>query len=112
MGKIVCKSGGKGCTETECCLVFQKLLWTPISSYQPVCQPLMRPLTIQLFGAFTLQRDGQTLPPTRTRKEQWLLALLLLRYPQQVERAWLAATLWADSADDQARENLRHSLSN
>jgi len=72
----------------------------------------MQTLTIQLFGAFALERDGQPLPPTRTRKEQWLLALLLLRHPRQVERSWLAATLWPDSADSQARENLRHSLTN
>lgn len=72
----------------------------------------MSTLTLQLFGAFALSREGQLLPSTRTRKEQRLLALLTLRAPQPVERSWLAGVMWPDSVDDQARENLRHSLSN
>src|SRR5690348_10821941 len=48
---------------------------------------LMNTLAVQLFGAFRLTRDQQPLPPTR--KEQWLLALLLLRAPHPLERAWL-----------------------
>src|SRR5260221_12290325 len=33
------------------------------------------PFTIQLFGSFSVLVDGQPLPPLRSRKEKWLLAL-------------------------------------
>jgi DNA-binding SARP family transcriptional activator len=38
--------------------------------------------------------------------------LLILRHPREVEREWLASTLWPDSAQSQALYNLRQSLSN
>lgn len=69
-------------------------------------------LVVRLFGAFELLKDGSPLPRTRTRKEQWLLALLILRREQAVDRAWLAGTLWPDSTENQALENLRRSLHN
>jgi predicted ATPase/DNA-binding SARP family transcriptional activator len=46
----------------------------------------------------------------RTRKEQWLLALLLLHHDRPQERAWLAETLWPDSLRERALQNLRRSL--
>ena len=52
------------------------------------------------------------LPRLRTRKEQWLLALLALRSPNAVEREWLAGTLWPECAESRAFSNLRRSLSN
>jgi non-specific serine/threonine protein kinase len=55
-------------------------------------------------------RAGVPLPARRSRKGDWLLALLLLRPGQPVERDWLAASLWPDSTDSQAREHLRTSL--
>ena len=69
-------------------------------------------LQIQLFGAFDVRVDGIPLPPLRTRKVQWLLALLVLRHGQALDRIWLAGTLWPDSTPSQALYNLRQSLSN
>ena len=69
-------------------------------------------LRVQLLGTFTIRRDGQALPALRTRKEAWLLALLVLKHPQPMDRAWLAGALWPDSDEAQARYNLRRSLSN
>src|SRR5206468_9937784 len=47
------------------------------------------PLAIGLFGPFSVRRQGDPLPPLRTRKGQWLLALLTLRHEGDVDRAWL-----------------------
>ena len=66
---------------------------------------------MRLFGPFTVLRDGQPLPPLRTRKGQSLLALLVLRAGRAVERPWLAGVLWPESPEAQARYNLRRSLS-
>jgi predicted ATPase/DNA-binding SARP family transcriptional activator len=70
------------------------------------------PLTIRLFGVMQVEQDGIALPRTRTAKEKWLLALLVLRRRESVDRAWLAGTLWPDSSDPQALGNLRRSLNN
>jgi predicted ATPase/DNA-binding SARP family transcriptional activator len=43
--------------------------------------------------------------------ERWLLALLILRQERETQREWLAVTLWPDSSDSQALNNLRRSLS-
>ena len=69
-------------------------------------------LHIQLMGGFEARIDGKPLPHLRSRKVQWLLALLILRHEQAMDRAWLAGTLWPDSAPSQALYNLRQSLSN
>ena len=69
-------------------------------------------LQIRLFGAFDVQINGVAIPPLRSRKVQWLLALLVLRHNQALDRVWLAGTLWPDSAHSQAMYNLRQSLSN
>jgi len=68
-------------------------------------------LTIELFGQPTLLIGGKPLAPLRTRKGFSLLALLALRSGRDVERSWLAGTLWADSEEHQALYNLRRSLS-
>src|SRR5262245_50709834 len=65
------------------------------------------PLFIGLFGPFEVRRNGVPIPRLRTRKGQWLLALLTLRHGHAVERGWLAATLWPDSPDCQAAASLR-----
>ena len=67
-------------------------------------------LCIRLFGPFDVQVQGQPLPPLRTRKGQWLLALLTLRADRQVSRSWLAGTLWPQSRQEEAARNLRQSL--
>ena len=71
-----------------------------------------RGLSIRLFGAFETRVNDSPIPPLRSRKVQWLLALLVLRHDQALDRAWLAGTLWPESAPDQALYNLRQSLSN
>ena len=67
-------------------------------------------LTLRLLGPFAVSVAGKPLPRLRTRKGQWLLALLALRHDQEVERDWLAGTLWSESLEEQARTNLRLSL--
>src|SRR4051812_32550047 len=68
------------------------------------------PLSLHLFGRFEAQVCGVPLPPLRTRKGEWLLALLALRASGEIERRWLAGVLWPDSPDDQSLRNLRTSL--
>jgi predicted ATPase/class 3 adenylate cyclase len=68
------------------------------------------PLTISLFGPFEVRLHGQPLPRLRTRKGQWLLALLALRHGHEMDRAWLAGTLWPDSSEAAAYASLRSSL--
>ncbi len=67
-------------------------------------------LQIRLFGPFDVQIDGAPLPPLRTRKDAWLLALLILRHGRPVDRVWLAGTLWPDSDHTESLRNLRNSL--
>ena len=69
------------------------------------------PLILRLFGALEVRHHGQPLPRMRTRKEQWLLALLALRQGRDLDRGWLAGTLWPESTQSQALHNLRRSLS-
>jgi DNA-binding SARP family transcriptional activator len=68
------------------------------------------PVTIHLLGPFELRLHGHPVPCLRSRKGQWLLALLVLRAGRDVERDWLAGTLWPDSPEAAARANLRSSL--
>ncbi len=67
-------------------------------------------LQINLFGPFNAFVDSQPLPPLRSVKGQHLLALLVLRGGQAVERAWLAQTLWPDSDIVNAQASLRQCL--
>ncbi len=69
-------------------------------------------LDIRLFGSFSVCIGGQPLAPLHTRKGRYLLALLTLRHEREVEREWLAGTLWPDSTERQALHNLRQTLSN
>jgi non-specific serine/threonine protein kinase len=66
----------------------------------------------RLLGSFDVRIHNQPLPPLRSRREQWLLALLVLRHPREISRDWLAATLWPENEESQARFYLRKSLSN
>lgn len=70
------------------------------------------PLVIRLFGPFEITIHGKELSHLRTRKGQWLLALLILHRGGPVERSWLAGTLWPESTESQALANLRQSLAN
>src|SRR5947209_14054724 len=68
------------------------------------------PLALHLFGPFEVRLHGQPLPRLRSRKGQWLLALLALRHGCEVERSWLAGTLWPESPEARAFSGLRASL--
>jgi predicted ATPase/DNA-binding SARP family transcriptional activator len=70
------------------------------------------PLTLCLFGAFEARLGGVPLPHLRRRKGDWLLALLVLRHGREVERSWLAGTLWPDCLEHQGANSLRVSLTN
>src|SRR5215472_8160703 len=67
-------------------------------------------LQIRLLGPFLVRVHGLPLPPLRTRKGAWLLALLVLRRDRRVERTWLANTLWPESGHREALKSLRESL--
>ncbi|HLK57746.1 MAG TPA: BTAD domain-containing putative transcriptional regulator [Chthonomonadaceae bacterium] len=68
------------------------------------------PLQIRFFGPFEVLVHGSPLPRLRSRKGHWLLALLALRPDQEVERSWLAATLWPEAEEALALVSLRQSL--
>lgn len=67
-------------------------------------------LEIRLFGTFDVLVQGAPIPPLRTSRGQWLLALLALRHDRDTLREWLAGTLWPDSDESHALANLRRSL--
>ncbi len=66
------------------------------------------PIRLYLFGSFRLERDSQTIR-LPTRKVESLFAFLAL-FPEQHPREKLAALLWGDSTDEQARHSLRTAL--
>jgi len=69
------------------------------------------PLVLKLFGPIQVSVDGNPLPPLRSRKALWLLALLAIRHGRPVERELLAGILWPDVDQDRAFANLRTVLS-
>jgi predicted ATPase/DNA-binding SARP family transcriptional activator len=68
------------------------------------------PLTIHLFGSLRVTVRGEPLPRVRSRRVQWLLALLTLRHGRPVQRVWLAGTLWPESSNSRALQSLRDDL--
>lgn len=70
------------------------------------------PVEVRLLGGFDFRIDGKSLPPLRSRREHWLLVLLVLRQDRDTDREWLATTLWPDNDEKQALFYLRKSLSN
>jgi predicted ATPase/class 3 adenylate cyclase len=73
-------------------------------------RPVAAPLEIRLFGSFEVSVHGQPLRRLRTRKGEWLVALLALRRGEELERGWLAGTLWPESRGEQALLSLRKTL--
>lgn len=63
---------------------------------------------ILLLGPYQALVGGRPHVPRHSRKEQWLLALLTLRAGREVERSWIASTLWPES--DKGRALLRDTL--
>jgi DNA-binding SARP family transcriptional activator len=71
---------------------------------------ILSPLSICLFGPFETRVNGALLPRLRSRKGQWLLALLALRAGREVQRTWLVGMLWPESSEAAALASLRSSL--
>jgi DNA-binding SARP family transcriptional activator len=78
---------------------------TTAAEGQPAAQ-----LALSLFGPFEARLHGTPLASLRSRKGEWLLALLALRVGRPVSRDHLAATLWPDSDPGKALYNLRRTL--
>ena len=68
-------------------------------------------LELTLFGPFGARLDGATLE-IRSRRAQAILAMLALSPNGCVARDRLAATLWPDRSEAQAKASLRQELSN
>ncbi|WP_372579129.1 hypothetical protein [Ruegeria hyattellae] len=67
-------------------------------------------LSLSLFGPFQASLDGHELK-IGSRRSQAMLAMLALAPKSAVARDRLAATLWPDRAEEQARASLRQELS-
>src|SRR5579862_1378072 len=67
-------------------------------------------MEIWMFGPMDLRVNGASVIRDCVRKARHLLALLALRAGNEVERAWLAGTLWPESGERQAHSNLREVL--
>src|SRR5260370_1106495 len=71
----------------------------------------MERLYLRLFGTFQFESEGGRAFSLPTKKTTALLAYLAYCGGQPHERAKLAALVWEDSGEMQARESLRQSLS-
>ncbi len=67
-------------------------------------------LHLRLFGSFQAWREPDEKVPVRSKKGQALLALLALSRDQRYSREKLAALLWGDRSEEQARHSLRQSM--
>jgi DNA-binding SARP family transcriptional activator/predicted ATPase len=67
-------------------------------------------LEIKLFGGFCLTAAGQPVPGFHSPRLQSLLAYLVLHRDTPQARQWLAALLWPNAPDSQARTNLRKTI--
>src|SRR5580765_5168335 len=67
-------------------------------------------LKVTLFGGFDARLASGAGPSLPTKKAQALLAYLAVRPGQRHARDKLAALLWGDKSDGQARDRLRHAL--
>jgi DNA-binding SARP family transcriptional activator len=70
----------------------------------------MRRVSLRLFGGFQARLEPGRPLTLPTRKAQALLAYLALRPDPAHHRDSLAALLWPDRPDEQARASLRHAL--
>lgn len=71
----------------------------------------MAEIELRILGAFALLRDGAPVSPLPGRKAQALVAYLALRGGRLQNREHLAALLWGDRQDEQARQSLRQAVS-
>lgn len=65
---------------------------------------------IRLLGGFEIRADDVLLPAVESARARSLLSYLLLHVESATPRARLAAALWPESTEAQARTNLRHVL--
>ena len=70
----------------------------------------MAKVNLALLGGFRLQTDPGEPIPLSTKKAGALLAYLALHHGQAQARPKLAALLWGDRGDGQARDSLRQAL--
>jgi DNA-binding SARP family transcriptional activator len=68
------------------------------------------PLQVSLLGRFQVRLGSGASLRIRTRKAAALLAYLAVRPGHHIARPVLAALLWGEMGDEQARANLRHEL--
>lgn len=73
-------------------------------------EPKAISFSLHLFGPFAASVASRPMARLRSRKGQWILALLALRAGAAVEREWLAGTLWPENAEEKALYSLRRSL--
>jgi len=73
-------------------------------------QTLMALLKIRLLGGFDARWSSGTVLNLPTKKAQALLAYLATSSGQAEPRDKLAALLWGETSDHQARDSLRHAL--
>ena len=66
--------------------------------------------TLHLFGPPEALIAGSPMPRMKTRKGLWTLAILAMRHGREVQREWLAGTLWPDTDESQALTYLRQTL--
>jgi predicted ATPase/DNA-binding SARP family transcriptional activator len=67
-------------------------------------------LKVSLLGPTEVLVDGRPLQRVYSRRGLWLFALLALRPGKEVDRAWLAATLWPDAKEATGLFYLRREL--
>ena len=67
-------------------------------------------LTVQLLGGFRILEEDRPAGGLRSRKNEVLLAYLLLEGDREHKRSTLAGLLWPDSTDKAAALNLRQAL--
>lgn len=70
----------------------------------------MSTLNVQLFGKFSVWRNGQVLDGFDARKVQELFCYLLLHRDHSLPRETLAGLLWPDTTTLQSKKNLRQAL--
>jgi WD40 repeat protein/DNA-binding SARP family transcriptional activator len=72
----------------------------------------MAQLSITLFGPFRVRQGGEEVIAFKSNKVRGLLAYLAVESQRLHRRDSLAALLWPDWTDKEARTNLRYALSN
>src|SRR2546428_2422428 len=79
-------------------------------SSSPAHKAAMKPLIVTFLGGFDVRlASGQTIS-LPTKKTRALLGYLALRPGKAYARDGLAALLWGDTADEQARKSLRQAV--